>query len=98
MLNSSIECQQIESFGNCSALTDSRRGVGNHFFFVEVFSLVVVVLLFRQMLLSNEALFGIEADLICSRPVDSTDSSLGSKETADETRGIIPAEHNLSVE
>lgn len=48
------------------------------------------------MLLSNEALFGIEVDLICSRPVDSTDSSLGSSETADDTRGIIPAEHNLS--
>lgn len=57
----------------------------------------VVVLLFKNMLLSNEALFGIEVDLICSRPVDSTDSSLGSNETADDTRGIIPAEHNLSV-
>lgn len=49
-------------------------------------------------MLPNEALFGIEVDLICSRPVDSTDSSLGSSETVDDTRGIIPAEHNLSVE
>lgn len=51
------------------------------------------------MLLSNEALFGIEAERICSRPADSTDpdSSLGSSDTADETRGKIPAEHNLSV-
>lgn len=49
------------------------------------------------MLLSNEALFGIELERICNRPADSTDSSLGSSETADETRGKIPAEHSLSA-
>lgn len=76
-------------------MTDSRLGIGNHFFLMEV--LVVVVLLFKKMLLSNEALFGIEADLICNRPIDSIDSSLGSNETADDTRGNIPAEHNLSA-
>lgn len=53
--------------------------------------------MFKNKLLSNEALFGIEVDLICSRPVDSTDSSLGSRETVEETRGMIPAEHNLSA-
>lgn len=49
-----------------------------------------------KMLLSNEALFGIELARICNRP-DSTESSLGSNDADDDTRGNIPAEQSLSV-
>lgn len=46
----------------------------------------------------SEVLLGIELERICRRPAESVDASLGSNETADDTRGKRPAEHRRSVD